>query len=274
MKFSIRLSLSLALLTRFSTASPIIDIRNATLVAAERGNYPAMKYFVLPANVLKATPTTAVAAAELSNMQFFAQYAGAAYCNAVKSMVGIEISCSNGVCPSLTAVTNYAFLGYDQSEASGFVGIDATNKLIVVSYAGSANFDNYVADLLAPLESCSDLVSGCKMHQGFQYAWEDVQDTTMPAVKAAVAAYPTYSVIATGHSLGGAVATVAGAYLRAAGIPTDIYSYGSPRIGNEAFVDFVDAQAGVNYRVTHYNDPIPRYPAKLLGIVIRVRSFG
>lgn len=131
---------------------------------------------------------------------------------------------------------------------------------------GTNNLDNLIADLLAPLSDCDNsLVSGCKLHTGFQYAWEDVEDTTRAALKKAVAAYPTYKIVMTGHSLGGAVATIGGAYLRASGYSIDIYSYGSPRVGNAAFVNFVDEQAGANYRVTHYNDPIPRYPAKLFG---------
>jgi hypothetical protein len=65
--------------------------------------------------------------------------------------------------------------------------------------------------------------------------------------------------------LGGAVATIGGAFLRASGYSIDIYSYGSPRVGNTAFVNAIDAQAGSHYRVTHYNDPIPRYPPKLFG---------
>jgi len=87
----------------------------------------------------------------------------------------------------------------------------------------------------------------------------------MTAVKAAVRAYPSYQVVTVGHSLGGAVATIAAAHLRLAGIPTNIFSFGSPRVGNKAFVDFMDAQVGTNYRVTHYNDPIPRFPGKLFG---------
>jgi len=87
----------------------------------------------------------------------------------------------------------------------------------------------------------------------------------MKAVKAAVKAYPSYQVVAVGYSLGGAVATIAAAHLRVAGIPTNIVSFGSPRVGNKAFVNFVNAQAGTNYRVTHYNDPIPRFPGKLFG---------
>lgn len=118
--------------------------------------------------------------------------------------------------------------------------------------------------LLIPLDTCdSSLVSGYKLHEGFQYAWEDVRDTAVPAVASAVAIYPTYSLILPGHSLGGAVATIAAAYFRAAGYPCDVYSYVNPQHRNEAFVNFMDAQEGSHYRVTHTNDPNPRHPGKL-----------
>jgi len=70
-------------------------------------------------------------------------------------------------------------------------------------------------------------------------------------------------VVATGHSLGGAVATLAAAYLRAAGNAVDLYTYGSPRVGNDAFANFVSAQAGLEIRVTHLDDPVPRLPPLL-----------
>ncbi|RDW56567.1 hypothetical protein BP6252_14095 [Coleophoma cylindrospora] len=236
----------------FVAASPITAHSNESVVIEERGSALCRL-----TNIVEATPTI-VTASTLSNMQFFAQYAAAAYCNSNPSLVGQAISCSTG-CPSVTAAlpTNYAYLGYDQSEVQGFLAIDTANSLIVISYMGTTNFDNIVADC--------DLVSGCKLHQGFQYAWEDVQMYTMDAIKAATAAYPSYAVVVTGHSLGGGVATIAAAYIRAAGIPADIYSYGSPRVGNTEFVNFVDAQQGSNYRVTHTTDPITRYPGQFFG---------
>jgi hypothetical protein len=82
----------------------------------------------------------------------------------------------------------------------------------------------------------------------------------MAAVSAAQAANPTYRLVVTGHSLGGAVATLATAYLRAAGFPADLYTYGSPRVGNLALAEFVTNQAGAEYRVTHTDDPVPRLP--------------
>lgn len=64
----------------------------------------------------------------------------------------------------------------------------------------------------------------------------------------------------TGHSLGGAIATLAAAYLRQAGHPCDLYPYGSPRVGNLALASFITAQEGNEYRITHTDDPVPKLP--------------
>lgn len=40
-------------------------------------------------------------------------------------------------------------------------------------------------------------------------------------------------------------------------------SFASPRAGNQAFAKYVTNQnMGNNYRITHYNDPVPNYPAQ------------
>lgn len=44
-----------------------------------------------------------------------------------------------------------------------------------------------------------------------------------------------------------------------------MYTFGSPRVGNLAFAEFVSAQAGNEYRMTHLNDPIPRLPGHFVG---------
>lgn len=85
------------------------------------------------------------------------------------------------------------------------------------------------------------------------------------ALKTTTAANPGYKIVFTGHSLGGAVATVAAAKARKLGYAADLYVYGSPRIGNEAFARFVTDQPGRNYRVTHTTDPVPRIPPIFLG---------
>lgn len=45
----------------------------------------------------------------------------------------------------------------------------------------------------------------------------------------------------------------------------ELYTFGSPRVGNDVFALFVSEQAGHEYRVTHVDDPVPRLPSHLLG---------
>jgi hypothetical protein len=77
-----------------------------------------------------------------------------------------------------------------------------------------------------------------------------------------------YSLIVTGHSIGAAIATLAAAELRSLGYYVDLYTFGSPRVGNAAFVDYVESQSpalGNNYRMTHLNDPVPQIPPTWIG---------
>ena len=80
-----------------------------------------------------------------------------------------------------------------------------------------------------------------------------------------LASNPGYGMVTTGHSLGGAIATLAAAALRAAHGATDLYTYGSPRVGNAAFVEHVEALPGGNFRLTHDADPVPLLPPSVLG---------
>jgi hypothetical protein len=56
------------------------------------------------------------------------------------------------------------------------------------------------------------------------------------------------------------VATVAAAYTRSPSIYADLYTYGAPRVGNIDFAKFVTSQAGLEFRITHGSDPVPRLP--------------
>jgi hypothetical protein len=105
------------------------------------------------------------------------------------------------------------------------------------------------------------------VHAGFSASWGEVSDVVLPAVDAAKAAHPDYGVVMTGYSLGGAVATLATACLRLrrAAVPAavDLYTYGSPRVGNlelAKLVTVTTADRGAAYRITHASDPVPRLP--------------
>lgn len=152
------------------------------------------------------------------------------------------------------------------TDVTGYVAVDNTNKLIVVSFRGSASIDAWRTNLEFDTVS-TDICSGCTAHRGFWKSWVDARDRVIPAVKQASTTFPSYSVVVTGHSLGGAIATLAAAQLRNTGYTVALYNFGSPRIGGATISTYITNQAGGNYRLTHWNDPIPKLPLLTMGYV-------
>lgn len=96
------------------------------------------------------------------------------------------------------------------------MAIDDKNKLIVLSFRGSVSLANWVGNL--NIELVDFLCSGCSVHNGFLDSWKASKDQVTQAIRQARTTYPGYALAATGHSLGGAIATLAAADLRQDGI--------------------------------------------------------
>lgn len=101
-----------------------------------------------------------------------------------------------------------------------------------------------------------------KVHKGFESAfleiWEDIQST----IKEFRGESDKQSIWLTGHSLGGALATLAGMYLHIKDIKVNgLYSFGSPKIGNQNFVDKFDKIFKDKYfRFVNNNDGVVLVP--------------
>lgn len=70
-----------------------------------------------------------------------------------------------------------------------------------------------------------------------------------------------------GHSLGGAMATIAAAWLAEQKIPLyGVYTYGQPRCGDESFQIAFDSKLGKKFfRFQNNNDIVTRIPSRLMG---------
>jgi predicted lipase len=152
------------------------------------------------------------------------------------------------------------------TDVTGYVAVDDTNRLVVVSFRGSQSFDNWMTNLQFDLVK-TDICTGCTAHRGFWQSWVDSRTEVLAAIKGAAKTHPGYKLVTTGHSLGGAIATIAAAQLRKDGYDTALYSFGAPRIAGTKLSDFITKQPGGNYRVTHWNDPVPRLPPLAFGYV-------
>lgn len=81
------------------------------------------------------------------------------------------------------------------------------------------------------------------------------------------ASNPGYTIVVTGHSLGGGIASIAASSLAALGNKVTVYTYGEPRNGNDDFTTYIQSLIPTSsyFRVTHANDGVPQIPPKVLG---------
>ncbi|KAA8636009.1 hypothetical protein SMACR_04578 [Sordaria macrospora] len=178
-------------------------------------------------------------------------------------------------------------------------GVVVSEPAIIVAFRGTYSITNTIVDLStvpqeyvpypAPDDDDEDenAVKGrndnennctnCTVHMGFLASWRSARDYVLPALKAARAKHPKYPVHLVGHSLGGAVAALAALEIRLSlgWHDVQVTTFGEPRIGNQALVDYLDKAFGLDNednevkdegenraycRVTHVNDPVPLLP--------------
>lgn len=102
----------------------------------------------------------------------------------------------------------------DFGDTTGYIAVDTTNEYIILAFRGSSDLENWIADLDFPLVDATSICSGCEVHQGFWDAWETAGSDITSQVESAAATYPDYTIVATGHSLGAALAAFAANSLR------------------------------------------------------------
>jgi hypothetical protein len=216
----------------------------------------------------KLTIPTAISSDVLSRLQFFSQYSAAAYCPSNNNSPNTKLSCAQGNCPLVESASTSTVSEFENSlatDVTGFVATDSTNKLIVLSFRGSRSIRNWITNLVFPTLSTT-ICPECLASQGFWVSWLEAQKPVLAAIATARAQYPNYKLVATGHSLGGALASLAAGTLRSQGITVDLYTYGAPKIGLDGISSYLtNTTYGQTFRVTHKADPIPKLPPALLG---------
>ncbi|KAI5306570.1 proteasome component M29 [Ascosphaera pollenicola] len=181
------------------------------------------------------------------------------------------------------------------SDSTGYLALShlPRQKRIILAFRGTYSLANVVADLsVAPQVYTPSIEGGdgeefrcenCTVHGGFLRSWLHGRDAVIKDLERAIHNFPSYQFIVVGHSLGGAVATLAGLEFLLRGWNPHVVTFGQPRVGNLRFSEFVDEsfRLGMHgqydeaaslkspsfHRVTHINDPIPLLPLSEWGYV-------
>lgn len=142
----------------------------------------------------------------------------------------------------------------DQNGTNMRVVLSNIGSDLVVAFRGTQSLANFVTDAQVrrvPLFPGSD----AEAHEGFFFAFESVRTR----LEEAVAELRSERVWFTGHSLGGALATLAGLYFAGPGV--SVYTFGAPRVGNAAFRRLYQSQLGAHtFRIVHADDIVPHIP--------------
>lgn len=150
----------------------------------------------------------------------------------------------------------------------GFAGLApaAGENIIVFSFRGATPSAgrNWITDLNAQRMPYPGL-RGATVHKGFYNSYLSIARQVNLAAKSLLANCQGCHIYVTGHSLGGAIATLAAADLFALTPDLTLYTFGSPRVGDQAFATYFDKIVPDTYRIVHNKDLVAHIPQRFLG---------
>ncbi|CAE6500015.1 unnamed protein product [Rhizoctonia solani] len=163
----------------------------------------------------------------------------------------------------------------DPMEAGWFVGYYPELKTIVVSNQGTdpseieaslTDADSYMTELDSTL--FPGVPSGVQVHNGFEMSQAKSAKAKLDAVNALIADYGPSTVTLTGLGRGGAISFLDAIYLLLhlpSSIKLKVVTHGMPRVGNQAFANYIDSHLPGVSRITNQKDPLPILPGRFLG---------
>ncbi|MDW8312444.1 MAG: lipase family protein [Burkholderiales bacterium] len=141
----------------------------------------------------------------------------------------------------------------------GYLAVRPESKEAIIAIRGT--IPTFPPDVAtdALLMDLSPVTDG-GVHAGFLRAWSSVVERVDEALPAHALGGVTVHCI--GHSLGGALATLAADHLSRRGARVFLYTFGAPRVGGAGFCQQLTARVGPDriFRVYHPADPVTMVP--------------
>jgi hypothetical protein len=177
------------------------------------------------------------------------------------------------------------FLENDITDTQVAIWRDARRKRVVIAFRGTeqTKWKDLQTDLmlvpagLNPERIGGDFKQEVQVHSGFLSAYDSVRIRIISLLKMTIGYIDDvteredkWHVYVTGHSLGGALATLLALELSSSqlakrgAITVTMYNFGSPRVGNKQFAEIYNQKVKDSWRVVNHRDIIPTVP-RLMG---------
>ena len=146
-------------------------------------------------------------------------------------------------------------------------GYDTIYNSIFIGFRGSSNIQNWISNIkIILIHPYAD--NSIAVDKGFYDLYDILKPDVMSIISDMTRKYGTKKLFITGHSLGGALATISAFDIMYNVFPYDVsylITFGSPRVGNVYFSDYFNAYSIYSKRITHYYDIVPHVPEEFLG---------
>ncbi|KAI9248233.1 Alpha/Beta hydrolase protein [Phascolomyces articulosus] len=197
---------------------------------------------------------------EVDNLKYYMTLSGNSYCDSV--IPHRQWECGN--CDRTSNMEIVQVFVTPKYDINAMVVRDDDMKRIISVFRGSKTQKNFDANGDIMLTEYKDQGPLVRVHRGFMKSYEEVAPQILPAVQEQIMKYPGYTVATTGHSLGGALATLHGLDLHELGFDASIYSYASPRMGNIGFAKYSSESGAPYHRITSRRDLYVDCPIQLV----------
>ncbi|KAK6130506.1 hypothetical protein DH2020_035764 [Rehmannia glutinosa] len=177
------------------------------------------------------------------------------------------------------------FLDNEETDTQATIWRDPERKRLVIAFRGTeqSRWKDLRTDLmlvpagLNPERIGGDFKKEVQVHSGFLSAYDSVRTRLISLIKQAIGhrdesldLLAKWHIYVTGHSLGGALATLLALELSSSqlakhgAISVTMYNFGSPRVGNRRFAEIYNEKVKDSWRVVNHRDIIPTVP-RLMG---------
>jgi predicted lipase len=138
------------------------------------------------------------------------------------------------------------------------------SRTLHIVFRGTEGVDDVKIDLMVPMVPLLPGNKSVYVHDGFLKQFRSIHGFLLDTIFDALKKGLIDSVHFTGHSLGGALATLAAGYfspvIREYGCRIKCHTFGCPRLGNSGFVEWFKGLVDESYRVLNFKDPVPLIP--------------
>jgi hypothetical protein len=150
--------------------------------------------------------------------------------------------------------------GNPDEDTQAYSWLCKEDAVVYLVFRGTNSTSDIMADMQINTSPWSEHDTARRVHHGFYDQFHAIDKVLGRDVESYVK--EAKKIICTGHSLGGALATIAAAHFaeKYTDVPVCCYTFGSPRVGNRMFADMFHTMVHEHWRVYNECDPVPMLP--------------